>query len=267
MHISLRCSYRLVTRGEAGLACDGDGLALGAADLTRVRLDADGARRCEARSTDEIGQILMMAYGPQPDGVVLRLHKGLTRAAAIEAGDLGRAGIEAVKLGFPDLTREAMTKLAEIDDVEKRNTGWEAEPRLSAGQAGGGQWTTGDGGAPQPNARPAAVGARRERSAPPSPSLNAVDETNPDVATPGNWGGFHPTDDGLLIHVGTAAVMAHEYDLAGDVPVLNDAARLGRAGLLGLAAALLDHWHADVAQNQISMPSRALDSILTGRPM
>ena len=77
MNVSLRRSYRLVTRGGAGLACDRDGLALGAVDLAHVRLDEGCATRCEVRSPDEIGQILRTAYGPQPDGVVLRVYQGL----------------------------------------------------------------------------------------------------------------------------------------------------------------------------------------------
>jgi hypothetical protein len=49
-------------------------------------------------------------------------------------------------LGFPDLTPAGMAKPAELADLEKRGAPWEDEPRLPAGQAGGGQWTTGGGG-------------------------------------------------------------------------------------------------------------------------
>jgi hypothetical protein len=48
--------YRLAPRGQAGLACDENGLALGNAALARVRRDAGGAARCEVRSPAEIGQ-------------------------------------------------------------------------------------------------------------------------------------------------------------------------------------------------------------------
>jgi hypothetical protein len=118
MNISVKHWYRLVPRGGAGLVCDNDGLALGAVALARARLDERRARRCDVRSPDEIGAVLKTAYGRQPDEVVLRLHRGLSRAAKwIEAGDLCRAGIEAVMLGVPDLTPGAMAKLAEIAET------------------------------------------------------------------------------------------------------------------------------------------------------
>jgi hypothetical protein len=135
--------YRLVPRGEAGLVCDKDGVALGGVALAAAHTDARRMRRCEVRPADELGHVLSAAYGPQPDAIVLRFHRGLSRAAAsIETGDLCRAGIEAVLLGFPDLTPRAMAKLDEFADLEKGGA-WENEPRIPAGQAGGGQWTTG----------------------------------------------------------------------------------------------------------------------------
>jgi len=147
MNFAVDYIYRLAPRGGAGLACDAAGVALGATDLARVHLEGD-RRRCEVRPPGEIGRVLKAAYGPQPDAVVQRLHRGLNRTAKwLEAGDLCHAGVEAVMLGFPDLTPTAMAKLAELADLEKRGAAWEDEPRVPAGQAGGGQWTTGGGGA------------------------------------------------------------------------------------------------------------------------
>jgi hypothetical protein len=103
------------------------------------------------RSPDETAKILRASYGPAPDETVLRLHQGLGRAAAlIEAGELGRAGIQAVMLDLPDLTPEAAHKLAAIADLEKTGAAWETEPRVPADNRGGGEWTAdGDGaGAP-----------------------------------------------------------------------------------------------------------------------
>jgi hypothetical protein len=48
-------------------------------------------------------------------------------------------------LRLPELTPQAIQKLAEVADLEKAGAAWETEPRVPAGQAGGGQWTT-DGG-------------------------------------------------------------------------------------------------------------------------
>ncbi len=154
MNVPMDRAYRLALRGGSGLACDQDGVSLGPADLVRVRLDTAGARRCEVRPPSEIGRLLRTAYGPQPDEVVQRLHRGLRRAAAwIETGDLGRAGLEAVMLGFPDLTPPTMAKLASIADLEKGDA-WRTEPRVPAGQTGGGQWTAGGGGASTVTAKP-----------------------------------------------------------------------------------------------------------------
>jgi hypothetical protein len=140
--------YRLSARGGPGLACDKDGIALGAASLVHARLGTGGARRCDVRSTGAIRRVLATAYGPQPDEVVQRLHRGLRRAAAsIESGDLALAGIEAVMLGLPDVTPEAMSKLAEIADLEKGGAAWEDEDRVPAGRPNGGEWTSGDDGA------------------------------------------------------------------------------------------------------------------------
>jgi hypothetical protein len=120
MNIPLARWSRLVARGGAGLACDKHGVALGAVVLARARMDTGSARRFEVRPAREVRQVLTAAYGPQPDSIVLRFQRGLGRAAAsIEAGDLCRAGIEAVLLGLPDLRPDAMAKLNEIADLER----------------------------------------------------------------------------------------------------------------------------------------------------
>ena len=167
-------------RGGDGLACDQAGVALGAADLARVGADAAGRRRCEVRPRQALERILGAAFGSQPEDVILRLDRGLHRAAkAIEAGDLCLAGIEAVLLRLPDLTPQALVKLAEVAKLEKGGTAWQNEPRVPAGQPDGGQWTTADGasGAPTVPAKPAAAVfpyALAPRSEPPLPLDDGV---------------------------------------------------------------------------------------------
>ncbi len=159
MNVPLIRMYRLAPRGAGGLACDRAGVALGAADLVRAGADAAGRRRCEVRPRQGLGRILSAAYGPRPEDVILRLHRGLRRAAAaIEAGDLCLAGIETVLLALPDLTPQALAKLAEVAELEKGGTAWQIEPHVPAGQSDGGQWTTsgGAGGASAAGAEPAA---------------------------------------------------------------------------------------------------------------
>ena len=176
MNFPLARMYRLAPRGGGGLACDKAGVALGAADLARVGADAGGRRRCEVRPPQGFGRILSAAYGPQPEDVILRFHRGLRRAAkAIEAGDLCLAGIETVLLRLPDLTPQALAKLAEVAELEKGGTAWQDEPRVPAGQPDGGQWTTGEGagGATTVPARPAAPDSPRVSAPPPRASAPA----------------------------------------------------------------------------------------------
>jgi hypothetical protein len=153
--------YRLAPRGGAGLACDQDGVALGAAVLARVRRDNEGKRHCEVSPPHRVRKVLRAAYGSQPEAEIQRLYRGLKRTAAwLEAGDMARAGIEAVYLAVPDLTDEAMAKLALLADLEK-GAAWEDEDRIPAGETGGGEWTAGDAGAAiaqtEPAARPIAT--------------------------------------------------------------------------------------------------------------
>ena len=94
-------------------------------------------------------------------------------AKAIEAGDLCLAGIETVLLRLPDLTPQALAKLAEVADLEKGGTAWQDEPRVPAGQPDGGQWTTADGagGAPTVPAKPAAAVSPHALAPRPEPPL------------------------------------------------------------------------------------------------
>jgi hypothetical protein len=188
--------YRLAPRGGGGLACDTAGVALGAAALARVGADAAGRRRRQVQPPQGLRRIVSAAYGPQPEDVILRLHRGLRRAAAaIEAGDLCLAGIETVLLRLPDLTPQALAKLAEVAELEKGGTAWRDEPRVPAGQPDGGQWTTADGasGAPTIRAKPAA---------PVSPHVSAP---RPEPPLPLDDGVYRPgIDDPRAILVGGA---------------------------------------------------------------
>jgi hypothetical protein len=82
MNFPIDYLYRLVDRGGAGLSCDAQGVMLGSTELARVHREGSRLRRCEVRSPHALGQILKAAYGPQPDWVVRRLHRGLRRTAA-----------------------------------------------------------------------------------------------------------------------------------------------------------------------------------------
>ena len=152
-------TYRLVEKGGAGLACDAQGVVLGGVPLAWTHDGADGALKWQVRSHGEVADILGTAYGPQPSADVDRCHRGLRRIAAqSESGDLALAGIEALMLRLPPIDPDRMAKLAAAE-FHRGGDAWQNEPRLPAGQTGGGQWTTGGGtassGQPERPSKPA----------------------------------------------------------------------------------------------------------------
>jgi hypothetical protein len=261
MEVALQRPYRLMARGGPGLSCDDDGVALGGVDLARVSRNADGVTRCEVRPPADIGQILRAAYGPQNDASVLRLHRGLRRAAGwLEAGDLASAGIEAVMLSLPDLTPEAMTKLAAMADLEKAgNAAWQTEPRLPAGQTGGGQWTAGGGtAAAKPTASKPRLGGRAKRpSRKPTPARSGQPGAGPRPRA--NIGPIKVLNAAMAVaHAGavvparTAAVARTRPGTASGFALPSWVGRLiGAASVPGMAA-LLDYLHDAAEQEQIT---------------
>lgn len=133
--------HRLARRGGAGLVCDEAGLALGCAPLAVIEEGAGAGRRYRAKPTDEISRALRLAYSAQPDELIERYSVGLQRVVALlEAGETGRAGVQAVLLGLPEISPEGMAKLAAAEELHK--VGPVDEPRLPAGQTGAGEWTS-----------------------------------------------------------------------------------------------------------------------------
>jgi hypothetical protein len=139
-------NFRLVARGKKGVACDGAGVALGAAELLRVELDSAGRRSCEIVPPEVLRPLLEAAYGSQELDRTLYIHRGLSRAArALEAGDLCLAGIETVLLRLTEVSDAAFKKIADMAALAKWGAGWQNQPRAPAGQPDGGQWTASDG--------------------------------------------------------------------------------------------------------------------------
>jgi len=263
MNIPTQRSYRLVPRGGAGLACDEQGLALGGVDLARAQTDARGMRRCVMRSPEETAKILRTSYGPLRDETVLRLHQGLGRAAAlIDAGDLGRAGIQAVMLGFPDLTAEATRKLAAIADLEKAGAAWQTEPRIPAENAGGGQWTTDGGGAsaiaakPVVNVRPKAKATRAQkpkRTLRPAASSQARQPSKRPDPPPPN-GAMRPTEASLVLPMGPAQPTRPVVrpGASGTMALPNVIVPPLLGGLLGAVAGGLHAWDVDRSRQAVN---------------
>jgi len=66
MNLPLIRIFRLLPRGEGGLACDKAGVALGVAELVRVSADPTGRRHSETAPPQLLGRVLNAAYGPHP---------------------------------------------------------------------------------------------------------------------------------------------------------------------------------------------------------
>jgi hypothetical protein len=213
------------------------------------------------RSLAELERIIGAAYGPQTDVELQRVHRGLGRAAAwIEAGDLGHAGVEAVMLRLPELPAGVMAKLARLADFEKDGSStWENEPRVPAGQSGGGRWTTGgaSSSAPEPTPRGRSGGKEPQRSNPTGRDL-AVPVTAGRGLTGLDAADLEPAvlgadDRGMLTTASTAAVLVGPSGVSLDLKALPPGAlRLGRAGLLGLGAELLNQWDDAAVRQQIT---------------
>jgi hypothetical protein len=237
MDVTIGTRYQLLPRGAPGLACDDDGVALGAVPLVRTT-SADGLGRSDVLPLAALAEILGLAYGPQPPEVTERCHRGLKRAAArLDAGDIVLACIEAVLIGFPTLTAEAMAKLARHADLEKS---WEDQPRLPAGQSGGGQWTAeaagGEAARPandlhprpaEPSSRPSSRATTTDHSAAHHPEGHSISLDD---------GVFHPDRDAPRL-ISTAGGAEDEEphigigDNSGDFTSLEEVfPGLGRSG-------------------------------------
>jgi len=143
-------TFRLVPRGGAGLACDGDGVALGPVSLIEAWRDENGRLRFRTKTLAELGKAMRLAYGEMKSEVIARHHRGLSRIAELlAAGEGTRARIHAVQLGLSDIDDTGMAKLARAVQLRKINGDWNEEPRLPPGQPGGGDWTTGGASAPK----------------------------------------------------------------------------------------------------------------------
>jgi hypothetical protein len=163
-------------------------------------------------------------------------------------------------LSLPDLTPEAMTKLAAIADLEKAgNMAWQTEPRLPGGQTGGGQWTTGGGtAAAKPTASTSRPGHRAGRpSRKPTPA-----HSGQPAATPRPRANIGPikvlnaalavANAGPVFPVRTAAVAGTRPAAASGLALPKWVGRLiGAASVPGMAA-LLDSWRDDAEREQIT---------------
>jgi hypothetical protein len=178
--------YRLVLRDHPGVSCDETGIALAGVPLV-WKSQSDESATFDMRSAEGIGEVLSLAYGDQPPEVVGMAWRGLKRAASqLEAGNHPAAALEALMIGLPQVSPSRLPKLLGLSTLGKGGDSWQDEPRVPAGQTGGGQWTSGGAGAGE-------VGSDRPIKEPAeAPGHHDVDD-----------GVYHPaTDRPTLLQVG-----------------------------------------------------------------
>lgn len=134
-------------------------------------LERDAAGRWRPRDTSELGWLLKSGYGNTVDKS--RIERGLGQVArALNKGDLSLASIALVHCELPSLrSLEDAKRMAKTDGLlAKYNPDWIDEPRVPAGETGGGEWTDeSSGGAATTD------DGVREDGAPPSPSSLITD--------------------------------------------------------------------------------------------
>jgi hypothetical protein len=176
-----QCSSSLTSQPN-GLSCDDDGLFIARSIPIAPRVpNPDGSLSYQLRNLDEINLILSAAYGVEIDVAGKANHLELI-ARYMNEGKWVLAKIAAVQLGLPDLPGDAAatraltadrlvkrsryrppTKCSECRGDSRRTSTRKRdvsnEPRVPAGQPGGGEWESGDAGGigPKPASNPVLI--------------------------------------------------------------------------------------------------------------
>jgi hypothetical protein len=140
MHSALE-KRRLDARSPTSrrIVVDGSGATIGP-DCVLVRRVAGGYRCLHPREAAAIQQALFGSAG-DPDRLFI-LSRGIARS--LNAGNLALAQIYGLRIPVPDLDAAQLRRLAAAAPFIKANFNPD-EPRIPAGEPGGGEWT--DGGA------------------------------------------------------------------------------------------------------------------------
>jgi hypothetical protein len=157
------CDRRIDDLEGYGLSCDEEGVFLARnIPLVTRSFSSIGRAVYKIRSVSEMGWLLAKAYGAELD--LSNQIDGLQRIANyMTEGRWVLAKIAAVQLCFPELPDDAAVgKVIAAEEYlakcrcqtgTSKNTGTRdvsTEPRVTAGQTGGGQWTTEEGFAAGP---------------------------------------------------------------------------------------------------------------------
>jgi len=131
--------WRLHPRGAAnrGVCVDADGAAVGP-DCVLVRRTPTGYR-CVTRKTAHDIQTVLLARDKELDWLYEQARR---IAKALDRGDIALAQIYGLRVPIADLDDRQLKRLAAIAALHKIGFNPD-EPRIPAGQPGGGEWTDG----------------------------------------------------------------------------------------------------------------------------
>jgi hypothetical protein len=130
---------QLHPRGTAnrGVCVDADGAVVGP-DCVLIRRTPIGYRCVTRTAADDIQRVLL-ASEDNPDWLY---EQGQRIAAALDRGEIALAQIYGLRIPISELDDRQLKRLAAITAFHK--IGFDPdEPRIPAGQPGGGEWTTG----------------------------------------------------------------------------------------------------------------------------
>ena len=147
---------KIATSPSVGLVFDDQGLMLGPEVVAWCEDGRGGQRRYRIKPAAEIAWTLRLAYGEAPDDVIVRCARSLQRVVdLLKDGDEARAGVQAVLALLPAISLEGLAKLAASQDLRRASDAYLTEDRISADEAGAGEWTSDGGGAVEPDLQPA----------------------------------------------------------------------------------------------------------------
>jgi hypothetical protein len=158
-------------RDGDGVRCDETGAFVGAQPIVLYAPDDRGRESWQARPVAELNEALSSAYD-LPVNMSSKAGALTVIVAALNSSNLARAQVAALQLHLPDLPRLAKGRHSQEDKFKLACLLWRSgvldtaaflqldcridrrdvsnQPRVPAGQPGGGQWTT-DGGDETPH--------------------------------------------------------------------------------------------------------------------
>jgi|SRR5579884_2196918 len=197
---------RLDARGSAsrGVVVDAEGAMLGP-DCVLVRRTAAGYRCVRPEEAAAIQKALLGAQGDDSDRLFV-LSQGI--AKALNEGELALAQIYGLRIPIAGLDSGQLRKLVAVAPWVKANFNPD-EPRIPAGEPGGGEWTDDDGGGSETVPLAALAGATAAAAAETATSifgplgrtaLAGLTDLAAGVAAPTAFLGllFLPTNSGLV---------------------------------------------------------------------